>query len=50
MRSRNTQYPFDGRKERMIYDGKDIILVSIVFGFLVSKDFVISPFSRDRKE
>ena len=26
----NTQYPFDGRKERTVDDGKDICLVSIV--------------------
>jgi len=48
MRSGNTQYPFDGQKERMVDDGKDIILVSIVFGLLVSNDFGISPFSIHR--
>ena len=34
MRSSSTQYPFDGRKERIVYDGKDICLVSIVFWLL----------------
>ena len=45
MRCSNTKYPFDGHKERMVDDGKHIILVFIVFDLLVSNDFGISQFS-----
>ena len=48
MRCSNTRYHFDGRKERMVDDGKNIILVSIVFGLLVSNNFGISRFSIPR--
>jgi len=48
MRSSNTKYPFDGRKERMVDDGKHIILVFIVFGLFIFNDFDVSRFSIHR--